>query len=624
MRKVILLTAILFLGLSSWAQTVLSKWTFEGVTATNSGTTPTISLGSSSADAGVLTAGSAFTANHASSSSTWSQPAGNGSLRSMSVNNWSVNDYWQFQFATTNFNALSITWDVTGSNTGPRDFKVQYSTDGSSFTDATGTNSTYQVANVSWSISSISTAATTRFTLNLSAVTALNNASAVYIRFVQTSTTSVNGTTVAPAGTSRIDNVTVTGTYTGTTTNYYSKSSGNIDALSTWGTGTDGSGSNPSDFVSAGQVFNIRNNATPTLSSSWTVSGTGSKVIVGDGTNPCQFTIPSSAILNAPIEISTNGTLIVAPGGAIGNYNYINNSGNITLQQSFVGQRGWRVLANPFSTATTIATVASNNNIAISTTAAGGSGLTDSRTFSNSSNTWANVTGTTWASNTAYGLFYRGLTSEVTGSTYSGGPSSITYKVGGSSVIMNATSVTQTITSSSNFLLVGNPYAAPVNTQALTGGSAKPYYTYRITQGGSQAAQQTIAGGWVAASGNSSTSVTIPVLGALIYTPSSTSSYLISTSDINTGGTNETSLFGASKPINQLELVLNKNGDFQDKLFMRVDNASTNSAKDEMDLPKFYNDNVNFYAINTNEDMRLAVDARKDFNSNIPLGISAS
>ena len=64
MRKVILLTAILFLGLSRWAQTVLSKWTFEGVTATNSGTTPTIYLGSSSADAGVLTAGSAFTANH--------------------------------------------------------------------------------------------------------------------------------------------------------------------------------------------------------------------------------------------------------------------------------------------------------------------------------------------------------------------------------------------------------------------------------------------------------------------------------------------------------------------------------------------------------------------------------
>jgi len=623
MRKVLLFvffaTFVLF---ESNAQTVLSKWTFEGVTTSSTAaTTPTITLGSSSADAGVLTSSSVFSASHASASAVWSQPSGNGSQRAMSANNWAVNDYWQFQFATTNFGSISITWDVNGSNTGPRDFKVQYSTDGSSFTDATGTNSTYQITSVTWSTNTVNN--TTRFTLNLSSVTALNNVSAVYIRLVQTSTTSISGSTVGTGGTSRVDNFTVTGTYTGTTTNYYSKSSGNLDVLSTWGTNTDGTGSNPSDFVSAGQVFNIRNNATATLSSSWTVSGTGSKVIVGDGTNPCQFTIPSSTTLNSPIEISTTGTLVVAPGGAIGNYNYINNSGNITLQQSFVGQRGWRVLANPFTTATTIATTASNNNITIGTTASGASGLTDSRTFSNSSNTWSNVTGTTWIGNTPYGLFYRGLNGEVTGSIYSGGPSALTYKVGGNAT-MNTASVTQTVSSASNFLLVGNPYAAPVNTQALTGGSAKPYYTYRITQGGTQSAQQTLAGAWVASSGNSSTSVTIPVLGTLIYTPSTTNPYLISTSDINVGGTNETNLFGVSKPINQLELVINKNGDFQDKLFIRADNTATNSAKDEMDLPKFYNDNVNFYTINKNEDVRLAVDARKDFNTTIPLGISGT
>src|SRR5205085_326945 len=108
-----------------FSQTTIAKWTFEAVTTTNTGTTPSVSVGSVTADQGTQTAGSAFTGNHASASTTWSNPAGNGSTKSLSSNNWAINDYYQFSFSMTGYNSLSITFDQTGSSTGPRDFKIQ-------------------------------------------------------------------------------------------------------------------------------------------------------------------------------------------------------------------------------------------------------------------------------------------------------------------------------------------------------------------------------------------------------------------------------------------------------------------------------------------------------------------
>ena len=92
-------------------------------------------------------------------------------------------------------------------------------------------------------------------------------------------------------------------------TNYYSKSTGNLNIVTNWGQNTDGSGLAPVNFTSANQVFNIRNNATPTIAANWTVSGTNSKIIVGDGTNSCKFTIPGALVLTSTSQISNNGTL---------------------------------------------------------------------------------------------------------------------------------------------------------------------------------------------------------------------------------------------------------------------------------------------------------------------------
>ncbi|MEY3084507.1 MAG: hypothetical protein RL037_687, partial [Bacteroidota bacterium] len=94
------------------------------------------------------------------------------------------------------------------------------------------------------------------------------------------------------------------------TGNYYSKLTGNLQLTSSWGTNTNGSGDAPPDFTTAGNTFNIRNNATPTIGASWTVSGTGSKIVVGDGTNACNFTVPGALTVTSPTtDVSNNGTI---------------------------------------------------------------------------------------------------------------------------------------------------------------------------------------------------------------------------------------------------------------------------------------------------------------------------
>lgn len=107
--------------------------------------------------------------------------------------------------------------------------------------------------------------------------------------------------------------------------NYYSKSAGNLEVLATWGQNIDGTGAAPIDFSSANQVFNVRNNAAPSIGGNWTVSGAGSRVIIGDATNPCILTIPGVLVFTAPCEISNLGTLKVS-GTAVTPY-----SGTLTV-----------------------------------------------------------------------------------------------------------------------------------------------------------------------------------------------------------------------------------------------------------------------------------------------------
>lgn len=200
------LAGILTLACSStlYADTI-AQWTFETNTPadlSNSATGPTVN-----AEAGVGLG--SLVGVHASAASDWTTPAGNGSLNSYSVNTWAIDDYYEFQTSSLGFEDIRVTFDQTSSNTGPKDFKLQYSTDGSLFTDF----ASYAVTATSWSSAAPVAGGTTSYSFDLSSISALDNDASVYFRLTLTSTNPANATsTFGAGGTNRIDNVVVSGT----------------------------------------------------------------------------------------------------------------------------------------------------------------------------------------------------------------------------------------------------------------------------------------------------------------------------------------------------------------------------------------------------------------------------
>ena len=184
------------------ASTAIAQWSFESPN-TPAGATAAIYPNAIAPAVGSGNAGGV----HTSASTTWSTPVGNGSAYSFSSNNWSVGNYYEFRTSTAGFTGISVSWDQTGSGTGPRDFKLAYSTDGTNFTDFYS----YSLPSPAASWSSGSTSLATKFSSDLSSIAALDNKLNLYFRLIDTSTISISGGTVGTGGTGRVDNFTVRG-----------------------------------------------------------------------------------------------------------------------------------------------------------------------------------------------------------------------------------------------------------------------------------------------------------------------------------------------------------------------------------------------------------------------------
>jgi hypothetical protein len=187
------------LSISTFAHAQVADWTFETSVPTTAGPfSPETGAGSA-------------TGFHAAST-VYSNPAGNGSSHSFSSTDWTVGDYYQFQVNTTGLADIHFSWDQTSSNTGPKDYILQYSTNGTTFTNF----ETYSVLNNNtpnplWN----ATTSSSLFSMSqdLSAIAALDNASTVYFRLTDADTVAAGSASpVATAGTDRVDNVVVTGT----------------------------------------------------------------------------------------------------------------------------------------------------------------------------------------------------------------------------------------------------------------------------------------------------------------------------------------------------------------------------------------------------------------------------
>jgi hypothetical protein len=233
--KTTLNLALAVLGLALFghqasAQTTIAQWTFEssGLGSSSPSFVPGANTATTNfyAELGTQAGIAAITGKHLGSA-TYNSTAGNGSAKSLSANTWTnIGDYYQIAVSTVGFTNINLSFDAVGSATGPRDFIVSYSTDGVHFTQF---GSAYTVlSSPTWSSGTHQVGET--YTYDLSSVTSLANASIVYIRLVVNSSTAINGAAVGTGGTSRIDNVIVSGTVPGipsiitspqNTTNYF-------------------------------------------------------------------------------------------------------------------------------------------------------------------------------------------------------------------------------------------------------------------------------------------------------------------------------------------------------------------------------------------------------------------
>jgi hypothetical protein len=203
MKRILCGFCALLVAAASIQAQIVAQWTFE----TTSGA---ITGGGTSLSGIVPEVGTGFASGlHANSSTTWSSPSGNGSAHSFNASHWTVGDYFQFQTTTVGYNNIRLSYDQASSSTGPGRGVLQYSTDGSLFTQV-GLEYLIQpngTPNTTWNMTTYNPVYT--FTYDLSGIPALNNAASVYFRIVDTQTISAGGGTVGLTGTDRIDNFTL-------------------------------------------------------------------------------------------------------------------------------------------------------------------------------------------------------------------------------------------------------------------------------------------------------------------------------------------------------------------------------------------------------------------------------
>jgi len=203
MKNALIATLIVSAAMTSASASIVASWSIPTAV-------PAATIGSNytygAADAGDATTGTNLSAFHALAATTWSSPAGNGSTYSLSSNNWSVGDYYQIAVSTSGFSNISLAWDQTRSSTGPSNFRVDMSTDGTNFSTILASYSVIQAGlsgtgTLAWSVANGVQAA---FTTTLTNIAGADGRSTLLFRFV-------NLSTVATGGTNRIDNITVSG-----------------------------------------------------------------------------------------------------------------------------------------------------------------------------------------------------------------------------------------------------------------------------------------------------------------------------------------------------------------------------------------------------------------------------
>ncbi|HRH37472.1 MAG TPA: PKD domain-containing protein, partial [Flavobacteriales bacterium] len=189
--------------------TVLAEWNFPSVGA------------DAVADAGIA-ANSTKTISTVGGTGTVLYTSGGATTNSASADTWTSGSgvkYWQVELETTGFSQVAVSSKQRSSGTGPRDFALEYKIGAGGTWTAVGGGTVLVGNDVAMTIGSLS---------NVQLPVACSNQASVFLRWIMTSNTSQNGGTVAGTGTSRIDDIVITGRVPSFVSGYENLSTGNV------------------------------------------------------------------------------------------------------------------------------------------------------------------------------------------------------------------------------------------------------------------------------------------------------------------------------------------------------------------------------------------------------------
>ena len=378
--------------------------------------------------------------------------------------------------------------------------------------------------------------------------------------------------------------------------------------------------SSASNTLSINKSVNIGNNASLSISTN------------------ASLNISSTASVTTSGTLNTNNSLILsADNNSTASINLTTGSinGNITAQCYLSGKRAFRFLAHPFSNSTGLNAL--TDNIDITGSGGNSNGFTSTSTNNTSAfwyNTangnssqspdpgWTSFTNTNGSGNNAWNQYQgirilaRGAKSQgLDGNSYI--PSATVIDMSGTVNTGNQT-ITLTKGSNSNYNLIGNPYAAPIDLSLTTRASnvGANFYVWDIAQG--------IRGGYT--SNPFSTPYILPPYAAFFaQTSNSSTNNTIQFTETCKSTTASTATLLGNNKFNGYHLSLEIISDniFWDRLLFLF-NDSTSSNVDLIDANKLFNPDLSFYSF-SDDSIPLSIDARPfSFKKNIILGIRSN
>lgn len=91
---------------------------------------------------------------------------------------------------------------------------------------------------------------------------------------------------------------------------YYSKPSGLLNDVNTWGINSDGTGVSPANFNTNNIKYYVQNNPSPTINGNWFITGSNTALILGNGISTMNVSIPAGLLCGADsIYVRNNVTL---------------------------------------------------------------------------------------------------------------------------------------------------------------------------------------------------------------------------------------------------------------------------------------------------------------------------